>query len=360
MITPGADPDWEAIARYLAGESDAAESAGVRAWLEANPGEASLVRILNTAPPAGAAVSGAEISAADVSAADVNAALDRVRQRIRGEASDDPGPPIARPAHRRRHVATAIATLAAAAAILLVVTLRRGNDFSAAPPAPRASRTYATTVGQRDSLLLPDGSRVILGPLTTLTIVAEYGDSTRVVALNGDAYFDVRHDPRRPFAVVTGNARIEDVGTTFDVESGPGLPTVVAVTAGSVRLHFAPVVDDVPSVVLAAGDRGTIDAAGRTTVERQAVDSEEIAWTTGRLVFRDTPLPRVASALARWYGVRIIVADSALRARHVTASFSGESIDQVLHILGLTLGVTIEHRGDSAVVLPPRGSAAKP
>src|SRR5262249_789825 len=102
---------------------------------------------------------------------------------------------------------------------------------------PAASvRTYATAVGKRDSIQLSDGSRVILGPDSRLTIRSDYGAKTRAVELVGDAYFDVRHDADKPFSVRVGRALVEDIGTTFAVESDAGDTTTVAVISGSVRL----------------------------------------------------------------------------------------------------------------------------
>jgi transmembrane sensor len=340
MTTPGSHPDWDAVARYLGGESDAAEAGVVRAWLEDNPADAALVRALRDAadaPPT-------------LTASDVEAALASVHRRM--------APPAFRVVRGARRGVYVGLTLAAAAAAFLVFMLRSGNE---PPAAPAGVQRYATAVGARDSLLLPDSSRVILGPRSRLTVFPGFGDSTRTVALTGDAYFDVRHDAARPFRVATANASIEDIGTTFAVEADSGAATAVVVTSGSVRLRFAPTIDDTSSVVLAAGDRGIVDARGRVTVERGSVGASDVAWTRGQLVFRDAPLTSVSRELERWYGVHI-VADSALFARHVTASFNGESIDQVLHILGLTLGVTMELRGDSAAVvsLPARGSTARP
>jgi ferric-dicitrate binding protein FerR (iron transport regulator) len=63
----------------------------------------------------------------------------------------------------------------------------------------------------------------------------------------------------------------------------------------------------------------------------------------------------VAGEIHRWYGVTLHIDDRSLLNRHVTASFAGEPIDQVLKILGLTLGARVDLEGDSAFVTPIHG-----
>jgi transmembrane sensor len=107
---------------------------------------------------------------------------------------------------------------------------------------------------------------------------------------------------------------------------------------------------------LSAGDRGTIDDAGNAQADEHALRDEDLAWTMGRLVFRDAPLARVAGEVHRWYGITLRIADSSLADRHVTASFNGEPVDQVLKVIGLTLGARVDRQGDTAVLRTGSGS----
>jgi transmembrane sensor len=219
-----------------------------------------------------------------------------------------------------------------------------------------ASQTFSTTVGKRDSITLSDGSRVVLGPDSRLTVPPGFGSASRTVELHGDAYFDVRHDAASPFAVRVGSALIQDVGTTFMVESDDANATVVTVVTGSVRLRAA----DSPSgtgVLLAAGERGSIDDAGRTSTERASSPDDDVAWTTGKLVFHDAQLSRVAAEVHRWYGVRLHVSDPSMLSQHVTTTvYTNQPVDQVLHVIELLLGAKIERQGDSAVVVAGRST----
>ena len=332
----GAAPDWEAIARFLAGESRPEEASVIEQWLDANPRDRELVERLNVE---------ATIEPADV---DIEAALARVHARMAEPSRPRvlSMPPARRPLWQPLGV---IGLLAAAAVVGVIVTRQAGKGPDQGAQATLA-RTYTTGVGQRDSVRLADGTRVVLGPDSRLTVPADYGTGRRSVELRGDGYFDVVHDPAKPFAVRVGQAVVEDIGTTFSIESDDASATSVSVVAGSVRLRQAQS-EPTSGVVLAAGDRGSIDEAGQASARQHVVSDEDVAWTRGQLIFRDAPLSRVANELRRWYGVTLRVNDSTLLNTPVSTSFAGEPADRVLNIIGLTLGARVQRQGDTATLV---------
>jgi transmembrane sensor len=102
--------------------------------------------------------------------------------------------------------------------------------------------------------------------------------------------------------------------------------------------------------VLRAGDRAVLPRGGPISAERGAASTDDLAWTDGRLVFDNATLAQVAAELRRWYGIELQFADSALAARHFTASFRGESAEQVLDVLALALDVETQRTGGTVVV----------
>jgi transmembrane sensor len=104
--------------------------------------------------------------------------------------------------------------------------------------------------------------------------------------------------------------------------------------------------------VLQAGDRGGVSAAGEVRVERGAATDDDVAWTHGRLVFRDAPVPEVAAALRRWYGITLVVRDPVLARRHLTASFGTETAEEAVQVVAAALGGQLARRGDTAAVVP--------
>ena len=317
--------DWDRIGRYLAGESSPEEAAAVQRWLEEHPSDAKLVATLE------AATAGLNSS----QRVDVEHALRVVKTRMHA-----PAPATAEPAALAPRVSfRRYATFAAAAALVVavgVLVARRTTPMPRAVPA----QAYATGVGERRDLRLADGTEVILGPASRLTV------RERAVELQGEALFRVVHDPRRPFSVAAGGARIRDVGTSFTVHSDPGETLRVVVGDGIVALTHGS-----DSVTLARGDVGTLDSAGSVAAKRGAATSDDLAWTRGQLVFRNASVAELVADLRRWYGVelRVTSADTALMRRHFTGTFAPgrEPASQVLNVVALALGARVEHRGDT-------------
>ena len=344
------DPaDWEALARFFAGESTPAEAEAARRWLEANPADSSALDALNHAT--------AELASVTPSGLDVEAALRKVAARR--DANDvipidsrRPRPaaaPSVMPARRWQPVA-----VRAAAAVLLLVGgglwwhSMRTRGYTNQSTA--VAQTFETAVGKRDSVRLADGTRVVLAPESRLTVAKGYGDQVREVELTGEAYFDVHHDAARPFAVHAAGATIRDLGTTFMVRATGAQGVRVAVTSGSVSLAS----DQSPpnaAIVLRPGDAGTIAANGQALVERGGAAEPDTAWTSGRLVFREAPIAVVRSELRRWYGIDLVV-DSSFASRHLSVTFDGETPDRALEIIALSLGARVQRQGNTATITP--------
>jgi transmembrane sensor len=172
----------------------------------------------------------------------------------------------------------------------------------------------------------------------------------REVSLQGEAYFDVKHDAARPFVVQAGDATIRDLGTTFTVRATGGQGVRVAVTSGSVSLAPMQATANA-AVVLRPGDAGTLAVDGRTLVERGGTAEPDTAWTHGRLVFREAPVSTVRTELLRWYGIDLQI-DSSFASRHLSMTFDGESADRVLEVIGLSLGADVVRQGNTAVIKP--------
>jgi transmembrane sensor len=349
--------DWEALARYYAGECTDAEAAAIRAWLAAHPSEAARFEAIEAAIQRVSADLHADI--------DVEAALKRVAARRDEAAQSKPRlVPAATPdraswkplpASRSATWGWRIPALAAAAvgAIALGTLVWRGRSGTAPTVVASAPRQVLTGVGQRDSVRLDDGSRVLLGPMSRLTVLAGYGEATRTVELRGEGFFDVRHDDARPFVVRAGDAVIRDVGTTFTVESSDSSQIRVVVTSGSVQISTP---TDSSGGLLQAGDVADVRRGQGPVIRRKVANESDLAWTRGQLAFRNAPLTTVADELKRWYGLELVLADSSLRGRTLNTTFVRESREQALRIIELTLGVRIEMRGDTAIMHSPTGA----
>ena len=344
-------PDhWDAISRFLAGESSAGDAAEIRQWLGEHPADAHVVAALDRLLPAG----GLDAQLAQSTQAgtltfgrpvDVEGALRRVHAQMETTVS---APALMVGDRRKALLAearskgasgplapdrtyTRLLWAAAAAVVAAVgVTQWRSRDEGT----PTVAQTFNAPVGASDSVLLADGSRVILAPGSNLTVAANYGQGQRGVELEGAAQFTVLHDDKRPFTVRSGSAMIYDLGTVFTVKAVEGRGVVVAVTEGSVRLSDVSTTGTTRSITLAAGDRGRLGTDGTLVSERGSVTPDESAWVVGKLVYTDASLAEVQADLRRWYGVELVVNDSAWRARSIQShAFTSEPVEKFVERL---------------------------
>ena len=328
-LGPHQSPDWEALAREMAGEE--------------GPGDADRISAHDRALLSQLDELTLGMRSSAPSRIETEAALRKVK---------------ARPEFRQQRTRWFLPMPALAAAALLAVGLASWmayNNRAATRPIASIQGMFGTGVGARDSLTLSDGTRVIIGPLSSVTIPADYGKAARSVEVRGDAYFDVVHDAGKPFTVNAGGATIVDIGTKFAVSSDDPDGVSVSVSEGSVSLRRVntPVQQ---GVILKAGDNGLLQPGGQVIARRGAVSDDDVAWMKGRLVFREAPISEIVTSMRKWYGIELQVPDRTLASRHITASFAGETPERVLEVIRLALGAEIERRGDTAIVRSAKGN----
>ena len=349
---PDLDARWEGLARFLAGQSTPEEERDIRAQLASDPERAALVNALDAtlARPDETPLSPREVDAA---LASVMARRELGAERPAG-SSADVLPFAPRPSGQLRQLRSRwrSAGVRAAAAVLLVAGIslvwRATWPSRSTTPDGRtasASQIHRTGAGQVDTVKLVDGSTVVLGPASRLTLGADFGAKARELDFEGQAYFDVVHDDTRPFVVRTPSATLRDIGTTFTVHSDSVGGTRVAVTSGAVDVVATRAPASSPTV-LHAGDRAEVSGE-RMRVERGAVTQAELSWTRGVLEFHDAPLTAVAQELRRWYGVELIVTDSTIASRRLTATFDRGTADDVGRVLAAVLGGAVTRTGDT-------------
>jgi transmembrane sensor len=212
-------------------------------------------------------------------------------------------------------------------------------------------REVVTTAGQRAEVRLGDGSRVILGVDSRLRFPVTLGKHSRDLELFGQAYFEVQHDPNRPFRVRSGGVITEDLGTEFVVRAYAGDSTVrVAVVSGQVSVRPSNGTASASPTMLAEGDLATVTEDGLPSVTHDVNVESYLGWTKGRIEFRGTGLAEVARDLGRWYGLEIRLASPALERLRLTATFRNEPIEQVLHLITASLDLSADRAGDTVTL----------
>lgn len=173
-------------------------------------------------------------------------------------------------------------------------------------------RTLNTNSGQRGAIDLRDGGRVQLGPRSTLTIPAEYGDELRAIRVEGSALVQAA-DGDRPIDVRIAGSPLAILGSHLRVSAYPGAREIFvgAVDATEVRLPSE-------TRTLPAGSTLAIASSGAVREPTPAEVDEMLGWTEGQFVVNDRPLRDALDAMRLAYGSDISVTDPALLERRVS------------------------------------------
>ncbi|OQW73715.1 MAG: hypothetical protein BVN35_11455 [Proteobacteria bacterium ST_bin11] len=204
---------------------------------------------------------------------------------------------------------------------------------------------YQTAIGERQTVQLADGSQLQLNTATQLRVCLSWW-RREIQLQHGEAMFNVAHQAWPPFTVNTGNLKIRDLGTVFDVRHD-ALGTAVSVLEGEVTLHAD---SKWFGENLAAGFRRKIDQNGHWQKPEKTSAEQAGAWINGHLLFEHTPLSEVAAELERYHAVRFAFADPALARETVSGSFNITDLKPFLHALEKILPIRLERQKQTVVL----------
>ncbi len=201
-------------------------------------------------------------------------------------------------------------------------------------PVARLYSDYATGVGERRRVALPDGSVAWLNTDSALSVA--YTDTARQLALHaGEAMFEVARDSARPFTVAAAGGATCAVGTIFAVRRGAD-DTDVTVTEGIVEVSYGVAAP----VRVMAGQRLAYGRGGLGPPE--AADTESAtAWQRGKLIFNRQPLGVVVAELQRYQTASIVITDARLSTLQVTGVFDLDDPDLLLRTVARATGARL-------------------
>ena len=194
--------------------------------------------------------------------------------------------------------------------------------------------TVETLPGQKSILDLPDGTRVWLNSDTRISYPVDFLSDNRNIKLQGEAFFDVAHDKKRPFVVGLDDLRIQVLGTEFNVSNySDESENRIFLKSGSIELRSTANNSDRLLYRMKPGER----ASYNMNLGKLTIGSDQnglcMAWMEGKLVFREASIATVVSKLNRWFNVDIQVVDQEILDYTYTATFKHESLEQILELL---------------------------
>lgn len=243
-----------------------------------------------------------------------------------------------------------------AAASILLTLIGLGYYFSLPNAQPQVAATSAApatpSVNYTRYLTLPDGSTVVLHSGSKLEYPEAFTGDTREVVLSGEAYFDISHNPGKPFIIHTGKVKTTVLGTAFNIKAD-GKQVVVSVTRGKVRVENGSKV----LAVLTPNEQVEFNLPEEKS-KHQKVNANDIVtdWTKEDMVFNGISFEEIAGILSKRYGVNVQINNESLRHCKVRASFSGtEKLEQVASVVCGIKNGEYEQLKDGTIVLNGEG-----
>lgn len=264
-------------------------------------------------------------------------------------------------------IAASLMVLAASIALLLP-SLRTVLDGTATVPTQIAS--FETAIGEQKTVLLPDGSEVVLNTNSELSLT--FTASARVLNLvRGEVFVQVAKE-RRPFSVIAIDQIVQAKGTEFSVEITKDQHVEVIVTEGTVVVEIQPksslplgtksasgqgfvappVFAQLADNTLSAGEEVTLRVADSVTKDVSADDIEvRLSWTKERLIFRSEPLEKALQEVERYTNVKFVILDEQLKSETVSGIFKTGDVEGLLASLKVNAKASFRYETQSRVLL---------
>lgn len=241
----------------------------------------------------------------------------------------------------------------AAASVLLFLFV--GGWYFWPEPARQPMRVMVSAGAEAQYHELPDGSSVKLEAFSTLEY-QHFDDQSRMVALSGTGFFEVKKDPDRPFTVTTQHADVQVLGTSFLVQQDSQSNELsVSVLTGKVSVEIGKSGGKRAEIFLLPGQRQRYKSTtGELSHDTFSVSSLQ-NLVNGQMTFVNKPLKAVLDQLKLQYGVNFTLEHVDLEQCLFSGSFEGLSLQEACQLLEISLELNISNSGHSQLTVQGKG-----
>ncbi|MDP4208333.1 MAG: DUF4974 domain-containing protein [Bacteroidota bacterium] len=211
---------------------------------------------------------------------------------------------------------------------LLVANAVLWHIFTRSESKPEWQEVYVPK-GEKLQVMFQDGSKVWLNSDSHLKYPVAFTGSLRQVNLDGEAYFVVKKNPRKPFIVHLANLDVKVTGTSFNVKAYNDENNITTtLDEGKVSLLLKH--GTKPEYILKPSQQAIYSKGNGQVSIMSSVNGQNSTWKENKIVFNDTPLPEVIKILERWYNVKFATPNPKLPLFKYTISFKNETLQNVL------------------------------
>ena len=183
-------------------------------------------------------------------------------------------------------------------------SLRGGTPKQSTPGDQPASSTpviLTTPRGGQYQVILPDGTHVWLNAASTLKFPAVFAKNERRVELIGEGFFEVQHNEKKPFRVISNGQMVEDLGTEFNINAYSDEANIkTTLVSGAAKVN---------GLILKPNEQTVLTDKSIKIVDADV--EKDLAWKNGDFIFRDDDFSTVMRKVARWYDVEVVYDEDA-------------------------------------------------
>lgn len=204
-------------------------------------------------------------------------------------------------------------------------------------------------LGMQSSVVLADGTKVILNAGTTLSYPTAFTTDTREVKICGEAYFEVAPDRTHPFIVKAENVNIKVLGTQFNVKAYPEENNIeITLAEGKVSVGM----NEKPDLIyMRPNQQVCFDKTKRQFSKKQVNLPYYTAWKEGKFHFNSLTFREISTQLERRFNVDIQIGSPALEKTVFTGDFiRGENLEQILHVMTADKRMRYKIDGDQVLI----------
>lgn len=196
-------------------------------------------------------------------------------------------------------------------------------------------QTVSVPAGQRTQVTLADGTIVWVNGRSTLVFPSQFTSQTRNVQLDGEAYFEVRKDPKKQFIISTAHqSRIKVLGTKFNVKAHKDAEDIITtLVEGKINFEFNNVNHQQQYITMTPGQKLVYHSQSKKTELHATSGEKELSWKDGKIIFKQTSLKEALDMLAEAYNVTFVVQKNVPDDDSFSGEFINKSLEQILNYI---------------------------
>ncbi len=345
--------DWELLLRYISNETNAEEDRKINEWLAKEPNNEKIKELL---------LLYTSTSIKDLENTNLQEAWSRLTKKI---GISLPFEEANNQTIRKRETSFAsykskryakfkfnrisYATLIIFSFLFLSILYFTSNNSLSTEQKSVELKKITVKLGSQAKITLSDKTTIKLDAGSELSYPKKFTGDTREVYLKGEGYFEISHNPQKPFIVHINNSYIKVLGTKFNVSAWPKLQQIkVTVIDGIVSFNNEDNIKD-KGVTITKGQMSTLRKNSTPTKPTKIDVKKQLGWLKQELILENTQLNVALAQLSRWNNITIQLPDPIYNTVKITGEFKKKSVDQILKNIALMIDLKIKRVNDKYV-----------